>query len=363
MSTESQSAAPAFAGATRRHDLDALRAFAMLLGIALHAALAFAQPMGGVQDSRQIEQFVQLFLVAIHGFRMPLFFLVSGFFTAMLWRRRGIRSLLTNRARRILLPCMLGLVTIVPALNWVSVWVSSPAARDRDAETDDGSLVAAVRKGDSASIRKRLDDGADIGEPDPQLGLRPLAWAALLGNVQTLQFLIEQGAEVNARNRDGSTPLHFAAFAGQVEAVELLLKSGAKAAARDSEGRPPLDSTKADWETTRHIATLARIPLGEQADVEHGRAKVRQLIAAADSDHKAPVNAASGVMGWYRGLITSEMLNVNVLGKPFHLVLTPVFIHLWSRDGIPAGDHRRPGGLRLGEELRADGVVPADRAA
>ena len=28
-------------GITRRHDLDALRAFAMLLGIALHAVLSF----------------------------------------------------------------------------------------------------------------------------------------------------------------------------------------------------------------------------------------------------------------------------------------------------------------------------------
>ena len=134
---------------------------------------------------------------------------------------------------------------------------------------------------------------------------------------------------MNARNPDGSAPLHFAAFAGQVEAVELLLKNGAKAEALDREGRPPLDRTKADWETTRHIATLARISIAEQADVECGRAKVRQLIAAAESDGEAPSNVSGGVMGWYRGFITSEMLSVNVAGKPFHLVLTPVFYHLW----------------------------------
>ena len=69
--------------------MDALRAFAMLLGIALHALQAFTQPTGGVEDSRLNEQFVQLFLLAIHGFRMPLFFLVSGFFTAMLCAQAG----------------------------------------------------------------------------------------------------------------------------------------------------------------------------------------------------------------------------------------------------------------------------------
>ena len=38
---------------TRLHHLDALRAFAMLLGIALHAALAYAIPYWIVVDARQ----------------------------------------------------------------------------------------------------------------------------------------------------------------------------------------------------------------------------------------------------------------------------------------------------------------------
>ena len=37
---------------------------------------------------------------------MPLFFLVSGFFTAMLWRKRGVSSLLKHRYARIFIPCM-----------------------------------------------------------------------------------------------------------------------------------------------------------------------------------------------------------------------------------------------------------------
>ena len=91
----------------------------MLLGIVLHSALAFA-PIGWVvQDSRQHEGFGFL-IAAIHGFRMPLFFMMSGFFTAMMWRKRGPRGLIQHRFRRILLPLLLGVVTIVPIMNWLN---------------------------------------------------------------------------------------------------------------------------------------------------------------------------------------------------------------------------------------------------
>ena len=97
----------------RRYDLDALRGFAMLLGIALHAGLSLTPFPWPVQDTRQNELF-GLFFAAVHGFRMPLFFLLSGFFTAMLWRGRGVKPLLAHRFRRVFLPLLLGLVTIVP---------------------------------------------------------------------------------------------------------------------------------------------------------------------------------------------------------------------------------------------------------
>ena len=84
----------------RRHDLDALRAFAMLLGIALHGALSFLPIPWPVRDGQQQELFGWL-VSAVHGFRMPVFFVMSGFFTAMLWRRRGLRSLLGHRFRRV----------------------------------------------------------------------------------------------------------------------------------------------------------------------------------------------------------------------------------------------------------------------
>lgn len=106
---------PALDSGKRRHDLDALRAIAMLLGIFIHAILSFMPYPWAVQDSQQCDA-LQVVFAAIHGFRMPLFFMLSGFFTAMLWRKRGLRALLLNRSKRILAPLATGMVTIVPLM-------------------------------------------------------------------------------------------------------------------------------------------------------------------------------------------------------------------------------------------------------
>ena len=101
---------------SRRHDLDALCASAMLLGILYHAALSFALGFPwSVQDVSQTKGLF-VFQAWTHGFRMQLFMLVSGFFTAMLWRQKGLKAMLWHRCRRVLFPCLLGLITVVPAM-------------------------------------------------------------------------------------------------------------------------------------------------------------------------------------------------------------------------------------------------------
>lgn len=97
----------------RRTDLDALRGFAMLLGIDLHASLSFFAFPWPVHDTRRSD-LLPLFLVGVHGFRMPLFFLLSGYFTMLVYRRRGLESLLEQRFTRIFLPLVIAAATIVP---------------------------------------------------------------------------------------------------------------------------------------------------------------------------------------------------------------------------------------------------------
>lgn len=100
----------------RHHDLDALRAFAMLLGIVLHGLLSFMPNSGWPsQDIHQSEVYGMGF-AAIHGFRMPLFFLVSGFFTTMMWRRRSFDGLFRHRTQRIIVPMIVFGMFLIPTL-------------------------------------------------------------------------------------------------------------------------------------------------------------------------------------------------------------------------------------------------------
>ncbi|MFS2055203.1 acyltransferase family protein, partial [Variovorax sp. CT11-76] len=89
----------------RLHALDNLRALMMWLGIVLHVALnhitvASPLPWRDPQTSRVAD----LLLLFIHGFRMPVFFVLAGFFVALLVERRGAGGMLRNRALRLALP-------------------------------------------------------------------------------------------------------------------------------------------------------------------------------------------------------------------------------------------------------------------
>jgi ankyrin repeat protein len=67
-------------------------------------------------------------------------------------------------------------------------------------------------------------------------GRTPLMLAAFRGNTAAVINLLERGAEVNARDRDGDTALMFAAYKGHALIVALLLQYGANVYARARNG-------------------------------------------------------------------------------------------------------------------------------
>ncbi len=93
----------------RLHYMDNLRALAMLAGVVFHAGLAYSVflhrfwPTADVHASLAID----VFLWFSHLFRMPLFFVVAGFFAALLVARQGIGGMLRNRYARVFLPFIL----------------------------------------------------------------------------------------------------------------------------------------------------------------------------------------------------------------------------------------------------------------
>lgn len=89
-------------GSLRYHHLDNLRWSAMLMGVFVHALT--------VSDFGRLE--VISFLS--HMFRMPLFYMISGFLAAMLIERQGGQTFLRNRLRNICVPLLFGLVVLNP---------------------------------------------------------------------------------------------------------------------------------------------------------------------------------------------------------------------------------------------------------
>jgi len=104
----------------RFHDLDALRAVAMSLGIVFHSIVQFVpyRPAGDSADN-VMGDIIDL----LHGFRLPLFFLLSGYFMAVLIARRGLARTVGQRALRIGVPFGIAVVTIIPLLEWVGTKV------------------------------------------------------------------------------------------------------------------------------------------------------------------------------------------------------------------------------------------------
>ena len=96
---------PAAAPAQRLHALDNLRATMMWLGIVLHVAVIhMARPSPLPWHDDQSSPLADLLVVVIHAFRMPVFFILAGFFVAALVQRHGLGGMARNRLRRLGLP-------------------------------------------------------------------------------------------------------------------------------------------------------------------------------------------------------------------------------------------------------------------
>ncbi len=276
------------ASIARRHDLDALRAIAMLLGIALHAAIAYIPGGEGgwpVKDMHQHAGF-GVFMAAIHGFRMPLFFLVSGFFTAMLWRKRGLPALIKHRINRILLPLGVGVFTIVPAVfvaAIVGAIVSNTPLGADGAGRDDSALRMAAMEGDVAGVTQAIEAGADVNEPFTMSRMTALHEAALRGHTEVMECLLDADANPNQQSGDGGTPLHLAVFLGRAEATEVLLDRGADVAIKNDKGSTATEVAKVPWELTSWVSnSLLGIEL-DRAEWQTGRKVCVSLLKEVQS--------------------------------------------------------------------------------
>ncbi|GFR86628.1 poly [ADP-ribose] polymerase [Elysia marginata] len=90
-----------------------------------------------------------------------------------------------------------------------------------------------------------LENGADVNAQDKG-GLIPLHNASSYGHVDIAALLIKYNTYVNAQDRWGFTPIHEAAHKGRTQLCALLLAHGADPTVKNQEGQTPLDLTTAD---------------------------------------------------------------------------------------------------------------------
>ena len=128
-----------------------------------------------------------------------------------------------------------------------------------------------VSRGEAHAVLAMLEAGCDPNAVMDERQRTPLHLASMWGKDETVELLLEHGADVTARDSGDACPLHLAAAAGHKKVVGWLLARGADVTARNGRGMTPL-----------HLA----------ASSGHGSLVARFLAGGADP------NAVSEYGGW-----------------------------------------------------------------
>jgi ankyrin repeat protein len=150
-------------------------------------------------------------------------------------------------------------VAVLESVAWSEFPSASPptarANEERESDPMAAELVAAIRTGNVPAIRKLLEDGADVNARDAE-GNTPLILASFYASPVCVKLLIDKGADVNAANKAGATALIRAATS--YEKTRLLVAAEANARVRTALGNTPLILTARRAGNSRTVHLLLK---------------------------------------------------------------------------------------------------------
>jgi len=235
------------------------------------------------------------------------------------------------------------LLTTIAAVVLVGCGESQQSALAPEAKSKPSTDVAhsihdAVDNGNIEAVKQHLAAGVDVNVKATGGGWTPLHYATVNDRKEITELLIDEGANVNAKDNDGDTALHIASGKGHKEIAELLIAKGADVSAKDEDiGATPL-----------HLAA------------QEGRMKVAKLLITNGADVNAknkyggtPLHLGGG-MGKdkeFVELLIAKGADVNVKDKFGNTPLDFAIRH--QRTNI--ADLLRKHGGKTAEELKAEG--------
>jgi ankyrin repeat protein len=138
------------------------------------------------------------------------------------------------------------------------------------------ALHFAVRAGKLPEVKRLVNAGTPVDARDA-LGGTPLLDAAFAGYTDIADFLIQHGADVNARHHEaGSTPIQYAVLTGRIAMVRLLLQAGAQ--------------TKGDYRDGQSLLHVAAAR--GNAPVIDALVEAKADVQALDANENTPLDSA-----------------------------------------------------------------------
>lgn len=219
----------------------------------------------------------------------------------------------------------IGLLVGILAACSANTGADESSSEDKEEATLEQQLISAAAEGDTETVLQLVEDGAEIDARDNQGNTAVMA-ATQNNKVGTVKVLIEQGADINIQNNNLDNVLLYAGAEGLLEIVKLAVEAGA------------------DTTLTNRFGGTALIPAADRGHVDI----VEELLTTSDTD----VNHLNN-LHW------TALLEVVILGdggENYQKIVRLLVDHgadvkISDRDGVTPLEHAKRRGFKEIERI------------